>query len=55
MNTSDKHDDATRRHTDAPAEGQPEGWVPQDTGRHSQDPAEGADTDDADAPSSDAS
>lgn len=55
MNTPDKNDDAARRHADAPAEGQPEVWVPHDTGLHSQDPAEGADTDDGDAPPSDAS
>ncbi|VXC32671.1 conserved hypothetical protein [Arthrobacter sp. 9V] len=52
MNASDKNEDAVRHHTDAPAEGEPEGWVPQDTGLHSQDPAEGADTDDDDAPPS---
>lgn len=35
-----------RHHTDAPAEGETEGWVTHDTGLHSQDPAEGPDIDD---------
>jgi hypothetical protein len=38
-----------RHHSDAPAEGETEGWVSHDTGLHSQDPAEGPDTDDAPA------
>ncbi len=38
-----------RHHSDAPAEGETEGWVPHDTGLHSQEPAEGPDTDDAPA------
>jgi hypothetical protein len=36
-----------RHHSDAPAEGETEGWVPHDTGLHSQDPAEGPDEDEA--------
>ncbi|WP_168404755.1 hypothetical protein [Arthrobacter silvisoli] len=35
-----------RHHSDAPAEGEIDGWVPHDTGLHSQDPAEGPDEDD---------
>ncbi|WP_350224877.1 DUF6855 family protein [Arthrobacter sp. fls2-241-R2A-200] len=34
-----------RQHTDAPAEGEPEGWEAHQIGAHSQDPAEGPDTD----------
>jgi len=34
-----------RHHSDAPAEGETEGWVSHDTGLHSQDPAEGPDED----------
>lgn len=37
--------DDVRHHSDAPAEGETEGWVPHDTGLHSQDPAEGPDED----------
>ena len=36
-----------RHHSDAPAEGETEGWVFHETGLHSQEPAEGPDTDDA--------
>lgn len=36
-----------RHHSDAPAEGETEGWVMHDVGLHSQDPAEGPDVDDA--------
>jgi hypothetical protein len=36
-----------RHHSDAPAEGETEGWVPHDTGLHSQDPAEGPDDDES--------
>jgi hypothetical protein len=55
MNASDKNEHAARHHADAPAEGEIEDRVPHDTGLHSQDPAEGADTDDDDAPPSGAS
>ncbi|BCW61391.1 hypothetical protein HAV21_06675 [Paenarthrobacter sp. MSM-2-10-13] len=55
MNASDRNEHAVRHHADTPAEGETEGWVPHDTGLHSQDPAEGADIDDDDAPPSGAS
>lgn len=49
MNASEKTEHVIRHHTDAPAEGETEGWVSHDTGIHSQDPAEGPDIDDAPA------
>ncbi|MGO4434953.1 hypothetical protein AB4Y88_17165 [Paenarthrobacter sp. RAF9] len=49
MQPADKTEQVVRHHTDAPAEGETEGWVPHDTGLHSQDPAEGPDFED-DAP-----
>ncbi len=52
MKASDKNEHVIRHHTDAPAEGETEGWVSHDTGLHSQDPAEGPDFDDDDAPPS---
>ena len=55
MNANDKTEHIIRHHTDAPAEGETEGWVSHDTGVHSQDPAEGPDIDDADTPASGAS
>ncbi|MFJ4210048.1 hypothetical protein ACIPY2_16470 [Paenarthrobacter sp. NPDC089675] len=55
MSQTDKPEYEPRHHTDAPAEGETDGWVPQDTGLHSQDPAEGPDTDDGDDPPQDAS
>jgi len=55
MNANNKPEHIIRHHTDAPAEGETEGWVSHDTGVHSQDPAEGPDIDDADAPPSGAS
>ena len=54
VNAPDKNEHLERHHTDAPAEGETEGWVPHDTGLHSQDPAEGPDIDD-DVPPSGAS
>ncbi|MDP9936417.1 hypothetical protein ACIPY0_11280 [Paenarthrobacter nicotinovorans] len=55
MNAPDKNEHVIRHHTDAPAEGETEGWEPHATGLHSQDPAEGPDIDDGDAPPSGAS
>lgn len=46
MNPADKNEHVIRHHTDSPAEGGTEDWVPDDIGIHSQDPAEGPDTDD---------
>jgi hypothetical protein len=44
-----------RHHTDAPAEGQPDGWKPEDEGAHTQDPAEGGEAgDDGETPPSEA-
>lgn len=54
MTDPDKNEHLDRHHTDAPAEGETEGWVPHDTGLHSQEPAEGPDIDD-DVPPSGAS
>jgi len=36
MTAPDKNEHLDRHHTDAPAEGETEGWVPHDTGLHSQ-------------------
>ncbi|MFJ5956131.1 hypothetical protein ACIQC5_09250 [Paenarthrobacter sp. NPDC092416] len=55
MKATDKIEHVTRHHSDAPAEGETDGWVSHDTGLHSQEPAEGPDTDDGDAPPSGAS
>lgn len=54
MNANNKAEHIIRHHTDAPAEGETEGWVSHDTGIHSQDAAEGPDFDD-NAPASGAS
>ncbi|MGR0160675.1 hypothetical protein [Paenarthrobacter nitroguajacolicus] len=54
MKATDKPENV-RHHTDAPAEGETEGWVSHNTGIHSQDAAEGPDIDDDDAPPSGAS
>ncbi|HKU36041.1 hypothetical protein [Paenarthrobacter sp. NPDC058040] len=55
MSATDKQEHVIRHHTDAPAEGETDGWVAHDIGLHSQDPAEGPDIDDGDAPPSGAS
>jgi hypothetical protein len=47
MNTTGNTEHIVRHHSDAPAEGETEGWVSHDTGLHSQEPAEGPDIDDA--------
>ncbi|MBN9128146.1 MAG: hypothetical protein J0I04_00630 [Paenarthrobacter ureafaciens] len=56
MNPTDTPEEQQpRHHTDAPAEGQPEGWKPEDEGAHTQDPAEGGEAgDDGETPPSDA-
>ncbi|MEZ2391993.1 hypothetical protein AB6813_21115 [bacterium RCC_150] len=40
-----KEPNDVRHHSDAPAEGETEGWEFHETGQHSQDPAEGPDVD----------
>lgn len=42
MTAPDKNEHLDRHHTDAPAEGETEGWVPHDTGLHSQEPHGGS-------------
>lgn len=46
MEKTSNSNDLNRHHSDAPAEGETEGWVMHDVGLHSQEPAEGPDTDD---------
>ncbi|UVJ39916.1 hypothetical protein [Arthrobacter sp. CJ23] len=54
MNTTGNTEHIVRHHSDAPAEGETEGWVSHDTGIHSQEPAEGPDIDDAPEAAADA-